>query len=91
MYAAKQDQWLPAVCALAEKCHVSIPRKLVNGIAADLAAVQMTVDLQLPIQIQLFVEESQKPVKTACAHTPPFTSVAPISVPQFVRARCFGF
>jgi len=60
------DEWFHAPCD--QKCLLLVARKLVNGITADIASVQMIVDLQLPIQIQLLVDELQQPAKTACAH-----------------------
>jgi hypothetical protein len=51
-----------------EKCFIPVARKLVYGITADIASVQVIVDFQVPIQIQLLVDELQQPVETACAH-----------------------
>jgi hypothetical protein len=50
-------------------CFAQVARKLVHGITADIAQVQMIVDLQLLIQIQLLVDELHKPPKAACAHS----------------------
>jgi hypothetical protein len=63
---------------MAAMCFASIPRKFVNGIAADLASVQMMIDLQLPVQIQPFVDELHQPVKTAFAHIALSTPVAQV-------------
>jgi hypothetical protein len=67
-----------------EGCSAQFAQKVVSGIAANAASVQMIVDLQLPIQIQLFVDELQQPVKAACAHNAPWQTIAPTSVPNSV-------
>jgi hypothetical protein len=61
-----------SVRTIDQECFILVSRKLVNGVSADSASVQMTVDLQLPIQIQLLVDELQQPAKTAGAHNAPY-------------------
>lgn len=73
--------------AINEQCVILVAHKLVNGITADIASIQVTVDLQLPIQIQLPVYELQEPVKTACAHIAPFGPIALMSVTQHLFYR----
>jgi hypothetical protein len=54
-----------------------VARKLVIGIPADIASVQMIVNLQLPIQVQLLVGELQQPAKIAYAHSSPNSNMLP--------------
>ena len=67
----RDDECFHAGCAIDEKCFIPVARKLVNGITADIASVQMIVNLQFPVQIQLLVDELQQPPKTASAHNTP--------------------
>jgi acetolactate synthase regulatory subunit len=66
-----------------EKGFIPVARKLVNGITADIASIQMIVNAQLPIQIQLLVDQLQKPPKTASAHN----TAPPRPHPVFVSAN----
>jgi hypothetical protein len=71
------DEWFHAVRAMAEKGFIPVPRKMVNGVTADIASVQMIIGRELLIQIQLFVDELQQPIKIACAHS---TSCRPVTL-----------
>jgi hypothetical protein len=71
VYLAPGVAWCRAVRSIEEECFTLVSRKLVNGVPADSASVQMTVNLQLPIQIQLLVDELQQPAKTASAQNAP--------------------
>jgi hypothetical protein len=69
-----------------EKCPIPVARKVVSGITADIAAVQMIAELKLPIRIQLIVDELQQPVKAACTHDAPYGPIALTSVQHSVRS-----
>jgi len=47
------------MCAMDGKCFIPVARKPAKGVTADIASIQMIVKLQLPIQIQLLVDELQ--------------------------------
>jgi hypothetical protein len=72
--------WRRTIRTIGEGCQI-LSRKLVNGVSADSASVQMTVNLQLPIQIQLPVDELQQPAKTASARNAPYVPIPLSSVP----------
>jgi hypothetical protein len=49
------DERFQAVCAIDRQYSIPVARKLVNSVTADIALVQMIVDLELGIQIQPLV------------------------------------
>ena len=90
VYLAPGVAWCRAVRSIEEECFTLVSRKLVNGVPADSASVQMTVNLQLPIQIQLLVDELQQAVKTACAHNAPYGLIPLTSVQHPVLQQSPG-
>jgi hypothetical protein len=80
------DERFQAVCAIDRQYPIPVARELVNSVTADIASVQMIVDLELGIQIQLLVEELQQPPKTASAHSTPPAVPSPLRQRRFLRS-----
>jgi hypothetical protein len=78
--------------AMVEKCSIQVARKLVDGVTAYVASVQMIVDFKLLVQIQLLVGKLQQVFKIACTHStsdgrPPYVDqvLLPASRRHFVH------
>jgi hypothetical protein len=56
---------------------------LAHGVTADIESVQMSIDLQLSIQIQLLVDEPKQIVKAAFAHAASSGLIAPAQAPRY--------
>jgi len=74
----RDNGWLHTRRAIDKERSSQVARKLVNGITADIASVQVIVDLELAVCIQLLVEQLQEAAETAGIPSTPH-SITPSS------------